>query len=97
MSAPKWAAGPWEVGDLDRNEQRTVMAPDFLVAVCPHSCVGSLVPIMEANAHLIAAAPDLYHALEDLQKAVVANDLWHGLEDELSAASAALAKARGEK
>lgn len=50
----------------------------------------------KANAHLIAAAPDLYAALEALQRRIVEADLWHGQEDELSAASAALAKARGE-
>ena len=47
-----------------------------------------------ANAHLIAAAPELYDALEALLDSPYADP--HG-EKERMAARAALAKARGEK
>lgn len=47
-----------------------------------------------ANAHLIAAAPDLFKALEDMLPAFVANFTY---DDERAVrAFAALAKARGE-
>jgi hypothetical protein len=46
----------------------------------------------KANAHLIAAAPELYDALERLLEALPDT----GCDDEIIAAAAALAKARGE-
>ena len=48
----------------------------------------------EANARLIAAAPDLYEALENVIIAVGMN--WD-LEGEIDITQTALAKARGEK
>lgn len=55
--------GPWEVGDLDRNGQRVVRG-EMEVATCWHHCLGPLEPVMEANARLIAAAPDGLEAVE---------------------------------
>lgn len=48
----------------------------------------------EANAHLIAAAPDLYEALDRL-----VNWIWseHGMTDRVNDAVKALSKARGEE
>lgn len=61
--------GPWQVGDKDRNDQRQVLGPDGqLVAVVAHECLTSRVPEMEANAAVIAAAPDLLAALRSLLK-----------------------------
>ncbi len=45
------------------------------------------------DAHLIAAAPDLYHALSDLLEQC----RQYGHMDEIRAAEIALAKARGEE
>jgi len=56
--------GPWEIGDLDRNDQRQVIADGRLICVGAHECLASQEASMEANARLIAAAPDLYVALK---------------------------------
>jgi hypothetical protein len=53
--------GPWHVGALDANDQSRVVADNgWLVAVVPHGCLGSMIPEKDANARLIAAAPDFY-------------------------------------
>ena len=57
MSDTKWTPGPWEV------ERGNVGAahPLFVVTACKN-----LRPWCDADAHLIAAAPELYEALENL-------------------------------
>lgn len=58
-----WTPGPWDVGELDRNNQRIVSGRHFEVCTCWHHSVGSIEKEMEANARLIAAAPELAEAL----------------------------------
>jgi len=92
---------PWGVGDLDRNEQRRVIAENGrLVVVCAHESVGSLVPEMEANAILIAAAPDLLRELKfmvrDWIEIVGDEDENRTPADRLEKAKAAIAKAEGK-
>lgn len=58
--------GPWKVGDLDHNDQRIVRAGHSEICTCWHHCVKSLEEQMEANAKLIAAAPELLHNLKFL-------------------------------
>lgn len=56
--------GPWYVGEDDRNEQATVYGDNGrFVALCPHECVGAIIPEMRANAALIADVPHLVAAL----------------------------------
>ena len=50
----------------------------------------------EANAALIAAAPDMYEALEELQRVYVSGNFDTEFQPALNKARAALAKARGE-
>lgn len=91
MSAPKFTPGPWRayqanatsVGDAvwhngGRWAVSTVHIPNFEQE--------------EANARLIAAAPDMYEELEALESArgIV------GLEECVALARVALTKARGE-
>ncbi|MCI2243828.1 hypothetical protein L3067_04295 [Xanthomonas sp. PPL568] len=57
--------------------------------------VGNGPKVHDANAHLIAAAPDLYEALANMVKAAEFED-WDGRSEEYTAAVFALAKARGE-
>lgn len=53
--------------------------------------------VMEANAHLIAAAPDLYDALSDLVSSLDCSEKdGFIIRQEIKVARAALAKARGE-
>jgi len=57
--------GPWAVGDLDRNGQRVVRNRDIEIVTCWHHSVGAIEKEMEANAKLIAAAPEMLAALEE--------------------------------
>ncbi len=56
--------GPWAVTGLDQHAQRIVKGEHIEICTCWHHSVGALEKQMEANAHLIAAAPDLLAALE---------------------------------
>ena len=58
--------GPWRVAYLDCNRQSVVMGEHIEIATCWHHSVGSIEKEMHANARLIAAAPDLLKALQDL-------------------------------
>lgn len=91
MSENKWTPGPWmwdgNVWDYDKENE----AP-WLVAEGHSPVITGDLHCSEANADLIAAAPDLYAALEDALQY-----LQHHLPDEVLAPHrAALAKARGE-
>ena len=91
---PKWTPGPWDSDYLDQNGQRVVSGQHIEICTCWHHSVGSIEKEMEANAHLIAAAPDLYAALElirnnEVVRAVCPSPLWGKMAD-------AMIKARGE-
>lgn len=97
----KWTPGPWCVA-RDGNAQANVYGADgFWVALLPHQCITSIEEQQEHHAALIAAAPDLYEALEDARR-YVSGAYECAFPDEqenervLDAVDAALAKARGE-
>ncbi|WP_422028218.1 hypothetical protein [Roseovarius sp.] len=106
MSERKWTKGPWEAA-LERGCHGVIAhalpegGANFVALVGNDADTAEREPSRFANAHLIAAAPELYEALE---KAVTAIEWWqeehgccHGATDgELEQAAAALAKARGE-
>lgn len=107
---PKFTAGPWSVphfAEPDVNcNCRYVLCDHMMGAVASVHCSGPgedwqahgdnpRFAEAVANAHLIAAAPDLYAALERLQAALVHPNnrdipYWQSARD-------ALAKARGEQ
>lgn len=60
--------GPWTVAYLDDNGQSVVKSEHTEIATCWHHCVGSIEKQMHANARLIAAAPDLFEALEKMAR-----------------------------
>jgi hypothetical protein len=62
----KHTPGPWEASYLDKSGQRVVKGEHIEICTCWHHSVGSIEKEMEANAYLIAAAPDLYAALRQL-------------------------------
>jgi hypothetical protein len=61
----EFTPGPWVVAYHDSNGQAVVSGKHTEVCTCWHHSVGSIVKQMRANAHLIAAAPDLYSAATD--------------------------------
>ena len=93
-TTPGFTPGPWKA---DASGQHIRAADNQAIArvydVEPYS-----LPETEANAHLIAAAPDLYAALKDVLAVASANaeDLDDGMVDpSCESARAALAKADG--
>ena len=97
----KWTPGPWET---DRNSTHTGE-----IATIHHCLNNDWVEVwstdwpdsearQEANANLIAAAPELYDACLDLLAwhDALADPQWYGSPSQTNAI-AALAKARGEK
>jgi hypothetical protein len=99
MNDKKWTEGPWEVQtyqepfDAGKTYYQVTTIPEQIqVAKCG---VGEFE--IPGNAHLIAAAPELYEALDELA------DLMQGVIDgdykpdsyTLQVAKVALAKARG--
>ena len=95
-----YTPGPWATHKTEGNGGNI---PDRLEIVGPEegrkrsliaSIYGFKLPEGQANARLIAAAPELYEALENLM-----DFLFHGKKDRqmILRARAALAKARGEE
>ena len=92
MSDPKWTAGPWYVGPYGR------VSADASKCITGGVGVSGMVLTSgeeaEANAHLIAAAPELYKELYNVREWVKDGDY----DDSFMAPiEAALAKARGEQ
>lgn len=87
----KWTPGPWSIST--ENDVCAQIDGEYH-AVCTDQFCYAPASEQKANAHLIAAAPDLYEALDKV------NRWFNGSENELGMilreAVAALAKARGE-
>ncbi len=90
---PKWTPGPWR---YDRTNGSPTTGEHMIAGAKP----GYLAEVRDcgsgdvrANTHLIAAAPDLYAALDGLLGLLDAGSLY---EPQAYAARTALAKARGE-
>ena len=89
MTERKWKPGPWGVKPRANLCQEISSSNGITIAVTRHrGKIGAAE--RHANAHLIAAAPDLYEALEYL---MMHADLTYG---DKTVASEALARARGE-
>jgi hypothetical protein len=86
MSEKKWTPGPW----ADIQGYVTCRGGYNVATVKSHGTYEG-----KANANLIAAAPDLYEALESLIDAMQHPET-DFLCDEIGIARSALAKARGE-
>lgn len=102
MSERKWTPGPWTTGDVTlpcveictiegEFEEIPVWAPYSVGGV---DSPGWLEPAR--NAHLIAAAPELYEALEFMRACMEHGCAPSGKELAIKNARTALAKARGE-
>lgn len=101
MSNVKWTPGPWEITEPNGtgNGMRIDGPKDW--PRIPEAWLGFAVTSEEqiANAHVIAAAPDLYQALASCQSWIT--DGGYEIDPDVAQicdqARAALAKARGEK
>lgn len=93
MSEPKFTPGPWFINDWPQaNTDITIGGAGIpLIAKVPLRDVS--INGQKANAHLIAAAPELYAALDAIME-YPGNNLM--AVDITNAAKAALRKARGE-
>src|SRR5690554_4939482 len=91
----KWTPGPWVAHNAGSHwnnpaiENWVIHWSDYGECVVDHV-------YEKSDAYLIAAAPDLYEALDDLRSSCKALGLDRDLHQELYNARAALAKARGE-
>ena len=94
MTERKWTPGPWEADGCFIDANRC------MEQVC--NTLSSVNGRNFADARLIAAAPDLYEALESAEESIATFMGVHGYPmdsgagDILRQVSAALAKARGE-
>ena len=100
----KWTAGPWTFDPDDDNEAKFVGDDDHEGTILnDHWHIARIWNYRDdeecrANAHLIAAAPELYEALERMEKHFRILPPKHDGEGSVFAqATAALAKARGEQ
>ena len=99
----KHTPGPWEIKSHFDSCYRYISAPEHIALAQVVWCVEEeeRSPVCEANAHLIAAAPELLEALEmgyrETMDYIRLNHL-PGAEDNhwLQLARAAIAKAKGE-
>ena len=95
MSAPAFTPGPWQYLRSPSGPIRVGPSHNCTVAVAPFPPTGD----QEANARLIAAAPELFDALNALVNAVSPDDNDKSCEPyfrpALKAARTALAKAQG--
>lgn len=94
IGKPKFTPGPWTVPT--DNQEAVISKRQHYVADC-RKCVDWLPPSeRRANAHLIAAAPELYGALTELVRCVRGGDETAGfsMDDALAEADDALAKVR---
>lgn len=88
MSRP-WTEGPWGVDPNVTPDERLICDDATGSVVCgvwPHGEIGET-STMDANARLIAAAPDLYEALEECRAAMARYDYDVLDADELMPAS----------
>lgn len=96
MADTKFTTGPWKVGDKHRDCQIFHGSDSVAFAREEFGRISSIEA--KANAHLIAASPELYEALYRLVRDCEIAGLQEqaGFDCWINMANAALAKARGE-
>ena len=99
MTATKHTPGPWRYEGAEvwatapMRFNLTTAGTPMIATLCKHEDADGGFPV-EANARLIAAAPELLEALEEMVKAGEFED-WDGRCDCIADARAAIAKATG--
>jgi len=100
MADPKWTPGPWEVTELRNGDIRQVAVKQTGVRWGDGGIAVVVSDHRHHDAHLIAAAPDLYEALRCLVEAfeqIVPLNPDHVAYDAYKRAIDELRKARGEE
>ena len=92
MSQPKFTPGPWRYASRNVNEIMTT----FHGVQIGRSYIDVATENEKADAHLVAAAPELYEALDEVF-AASCPEVPGSAGSPLEKARAALAKARGEQ
>ncbi|WWA79547.1 hypothetical protein Kintu_gp55 [Xanthomonas phage Kintu] len=90
----RYTPGPWSIGETDPDTAEIEIVSEgrpYICLVLP----GAVDDRTEANARLIAAAPELLEALTEIV-AAADGDGWKQLDATFSTARAAIAKATGE-
>lgn len=99
MSEAKFTEGPWTAVDNGAYWDVLEKAPGYRGQVCSVHDAENINGITRdeqiANAHLIAAAPELYEALDNALD-ILKNDKRSYVQDAATECRMALAKARGE-
>ena len=94
----KWTPGPWKYEEELRANMSSIIGDDRVVAAIPNEFEfdgDEGLAAQRANAHLIAAAPALYEALDDVLR-WAAERYGDKLPLEFGAAKRALRVARGD-
>ena len=95
MNQTKFTPGPWRIGTPPPNGEQTIgTVAGLMVAVATTG--HNVAEETKANAHLIAASPDLYEALDALKAELFLHAEGNYFRPLLDKAEIALAKARGE-
>ena len=96
MTEKKWTPGPWSVVEGSESGHCCF---DYSIMSPQKRGIGVVAEVFcgdAPDAHLIAAAPELYDALEALFKKITEGAYIGSLSPELGAAFEAMRKARGE-
>lgn len=98
MSDTKFTPGPWHIEEWDGESRPVLVGGDKHYALVPAKGAEVHEDQTWANAHLCAAAPDLYAALEAMFAVGTTSECHEGPcgHKACGLAKAALAKARGE-
>lgn len=104
MSQTKFTPGPWATksaripvdGEFDWCVSTSIDGADYVIAEAFGRVAEQIRPNAEANARLMAAAPELYEALEELLQDIQQYEAWQRPARAVDVARAAIAKARGE-
>ena len=95
----KHTPGPWEIQEHPNGIYKYISGPEHLefaqVVWCMEDDERS--PECEANARLIAAAPELLEAVEELLACTEGQAIYNFMEPQKKKARAAIAKAKGEE
>lgn len=97
----EFTKGPWYPGHMCNADHpcncKSIVAEPYMGSICTINVGDEDPPLAEAiaNAHLIAAAPNLYEALNNLVEISKRYELYE-IQTEVERGDVALAKARGE-